>query len=192
MELVGIPIRRSLCELERQIMNSYLSYTIPILTFLLGSALTLGLKRYDKRNSSLAIYARDLSDFANDWYNQLYEIRNADGSSQDFERKVKLYERNRIILPKFVRALEALRKYKNANRLVAEGERFLSVVTVSKERKGLSTFICRNCAHVLMTQEEFPEEQHYAGERGLVLLDNFVEDLDRHIQSINAEAGKIL
>jgi hypothetical protein len=177
---------------ENCMMNSYLSYGIPIFTFLLGSALTLVLKQYDRRNFSLAVYARDLSDSANEWYTQLYEIRNMDSSDQDFEKKAALYERNRLVLPKFIRALEALKKYSKAKQLVTEGERFLSVVTVAKEAKKATSYTCRSCAKVFTPPLLFLGNQLPSSSHGLFLTDDFVEDLDRHIQSINAEAGKIL
>src|SRR6185295_9850192 len=106
---------------EHRMAPSFASYAVPLATFVLGAILTLFWKRYDKRATIIATYVRELSDCANDWYNQIYELKIArsDLTPVEFEKREEYYVRNRLVLPKYLRALNALRRYEEAGPLVS-------------------------------------------------------------------------
>jgi hypothetical protein len=88
-----------------------------------------------------------LSDCANEWYDQLYQIQiDARYSNRpaDAAKQFEFYERNRLVLPKYLRALEVLEKYSEATTIVAEAKQILSILTVSDRRLG-SEFNAEMC-----------------------------------------------
>jgi hypothetical protein len=188
-------------------MSAYLSYIIPFITFLLGACLTLFLKRYDRRNASIAFYAKDLSDCANEWYNQLYEIESAfrhGESAEEIAKRVEFYSRNRLVLPKFLRALEALKKHGEAKQIVLEAGEMLKILAEPRKLTNRSSYACHTIFSFMGTDErtqpvllpdfaspgasplKFPIAENAKPLNSVVTL------LDSHVQTINIEAGKIL
>jgi hypothetical protein len=162
-----------------------LKYGIPIATFIFGAALTLFLKRHDRRSAIVGTYARELSECANEWYGQIYELYVADqqGHKKDFKDKAAYYVRSRLVLPKYLRALEVLRKYPEAGTVVMIGERILADLTTTTqvEEDGVSGLLCEGAA---FTQA--------ARRRPNAKLDELVACLDRDVQAMNVAAGKLL
>jgi hypothetical protein len=189
-------------------LASFLPYAIPFLTFFLGAALTLFLKRYDRRAANLSIYAQDLSDCATEWYNQLYEIRvdlQSGDARRQISRKIEFYERNRLILPKFLRALEALKKHKEANALVIEANAILDILTIADKRANSESFqgrtMCKSAYDLFGGDHLFLpglKSKRYSTVRKEVpslqgkKYGELFSLLDDHVQRINIEAGKVV
>ena len=190
-------------------MSIYLQYVIPIVTFILGAGLTLLLKRYDKQNASLAIYAKEVSDCANEWYNQLYDIEQAvrtHSSKEEIARKLEFYSQNRLILPKFIRALAVLKRHPQARSLVLAAAEMLKILT--KEHYAENRLVCESkfrhsgfvdlmpaqidCLPVGATLiSPYDADEHAVIEHGKSLA-ALVPLLDSHVQKINLEAGRVL
>lgn len=192
-------------------MQASISYLMPLLTFFLGAALTLVLKRSDNERSTVNIYAKELSDAANEWYNQIHELYIAAGSGKKISSiitKCGFYGRNRIVLPKYLRALEVLKQHKRAAEMVVEAEKILGILTtVYITQNNRETKMCRFLKAGYREGEgvEFifmpalgPEADFFNMDSGRnvseygVRLEDVMPALDMHIQTINIEAGRLI
>jgi hypothetical protein len=192
-------------------MISYLPYIIPLLTFFLGAGLTLLLKRKDAETAAISNYVREISDCANEWYNQLHELYIAARAGKKISSVIArfdFYGQNRIVLPKYLRALEVLRKHKKAASVVSEAEKILEILTTTYlEENGTIQKMCKAVGAAFKKDEgaEFVfmpglgpgpeffevEKAKQASDYG-IRLEEVIPTLDIHIQAINIEAGKLL
>lgn len=116
----SVAARRLCWCIVRTLMEVFLKYTIPLITFILGAWFTLLIKNREKRETVLSIASTQLSELCTEWYTQLHEIYIASQDSlfQDSSRRILFhYERNRLVLPKFIRELEILKGYREGVRL---------------------------------------------------------------------------
>lgn len=161
-----------------------LKYLIPVMTFILGSALTLSLKAWEQRRSTMQHSITILRRLTNEWYNQLYELfgdgkDNADPAIVDaFTR----YLNNRIILPELLMHFEILGGNKMCKPFLSEIEKFLLTVANCNDRKGIVSKNDRyswTCANLL--------------DQGRTLTPNQVlKVLDPVVQRISIQAGALL
>jgi hypothetical protein len=178
-------------------MATFLPYVIPILTFVLGAMLTLFLRRHDKRAAVISAHAKELSDAANEWYNQLHELVMA--PEDEFYERSEKYVTNRLVLPRFLRSLAALRGYSQAEPIAKEAERILLLLTNCRSQQ-------RYCCRPLRLDfEPLTDRPPYRGKflskdprrnttyfsREGFSLDETLGTIDRSIQSISVLSGEV-
>jgi hypothetical protein len=191
-------------------MAAYLPYVIPILTFALGAALTLFLKGYDKRTAIISTYARELSDCTNEWYQQIHDlVLHSDDS--EFQKHVLEYEHRRLVLPRLLRAIAALRHYPEASTIVIQADRILSILTRQKTSQYITYAACETGFASAGRQRDDLGCRRFlhsadlpAGFEASVMLKDatfgskdaamvtLLDSLDNCIQQINIEAGKVI
>lgn len=105
---------------------------LPIFTFFLGAIFTLYLRRIDARKQQIEQTITEIADLSNQWYEQLNDIRvikDFENENHEIEKKMYLYINNRLILPKYLKNLEILEKYKHCHVIYNQAQIFLSLVT---------------------------------------------------------------
>lgn len=108
-----------------------LKVLIPIITFILGSLFTLFLKEREKKTDTIQKAANEIANLTSDWYEQLHQINvklRFSPVRNEIEQELYLYLHNRLILPKYLRALKVL-EAKKCNYLVRYAHDFLDLVT---------------------------------------------------------------
>lgn len=191
----------------------YIKYIIPIVTFLLGAGFTLLIKKKEKKDIILSKTSTEIAELATDWYEQLHDILIA-LEYCDSEEALKLsasYKHNRLILPKYLRALEILKKHKEADKLTSLIEKFLSEVTYENIFKVNKTLSCTRLPYKFNKQQllciSVPEytdvvskatadsDSKYSfkyKKMNLSKLNNTLKNLDILVQEINKEAGRLI
>jgi hypothetical protein len=104
----------------------------PIVTFILGSALTLWMKVAEQRRSLLKSVAQDAVRLTKEWYVQIHTLLIApptDAPKGEVNTAIYDYVHNRLILPEYIMCVEILRRRKRAARLVTAMDAFLDDVT---------------------------------------------------------------
>jgi len=168
---------------------------IPITTFVLGSALTLGFKKYDQRKATFRQHVELASSLTIDWYTQLLELNVQlkeirDKKSKKAAMLVYAYVHNRLILPKLLLSLEILENHKRAAVLRAEVMNFLHHTTDYDEQMKRSS-------------EEGEEECRAYGGGGTKCadlltgkkqdeIDSILSELDDIAQRARKEAARLL
>lgn len=157
---------------------------IPIGTFLLGVFSTWLFKRAEDRRFLVRRHAEEITRLANEWYNQLHEIRyfsNTGDKNRELRQKIDAYIHNRLILPQVLLSLGVLKDFPEASALVREAEGFLSLVTAYREgeKPNLSCVFCYDPAAVRSTEQ---------GSR----LEELLADLDRRLQMISRLSAALL
>lgn len=119
-------------------LDLFLKIFMPLLTFVLGVAATLWMKNVEKRRDFIREQVRAVWSLANDWYNQLIDLR-AKGldpsiTDEEMQRAVFVYVHNRIILPKLLLSLELLRRSGKSPEMVGLCEEFLQLVTTCESQ----------------------------------------------------------
>jgi hypothetical protein len=182
-------------------MSEYLKLLIPVLTFFMGAVLTLLVERNKRRNVSVALYARELSDCASDWHKQLCEIEDVALQGKDeeaFLEKSKFYIKNRFLLPKFLRAKTALLLHKDAKEIIAEADAILQLLTKPCSLNDGSTFVGMFPDQNSVVDVAFPVEMPRIFRKSEIqfssdiTLSGAIHRLDGHVQKINILAGKLL
>jgi hypothetical protein len=184
---------------------------IPIATFVLGIIATLIAKRAEIRRSSEQEHVKSLVGLTNDWYNQIHELSvNAIYNSEDeaTKRAIYFYVNNRLILPKMLLHIEYLRHSKHYSEIVAEAERFLSVIATRSETR---TYACKTFQGAIQNKEsriprtragtpyqnrneQISKHRPYSfnSERPHNELEELTSALDVHLQRITLLAGRAL
>lgn len=162
-----------------------LKVATPLVTFALGVAATLLIKRSDKKTTLLAMYAKDISDSAAEWHAQLCELKAVAGNKKKFNEQLATYKRDRKVMPKFKRAMAVLAPYKEAAEVAGEANRIFNLLTepITEDTNA--------CVVVLLGSENMMPDNSKCPV-SLKTLDEVLEELDGRVQKINKLAAKLL
>ena len=171
-----------------------LKYLVPIISFLLGAGFTLFLKRREKKDLLVARASEQLAELATDWYSQLYDILSASrkGDHVTADQLLATYGQNRIVLPKYIRTMEILRKYPETRKLAKLGEEFLSGLTRPAQTD--SSIYCKNLSATFLTSDSLFLDNNsptIEKRKSLVKFGDYLQRLDGIVQEINRESGKL-
>ena len=165
-------------------MDDLLKILVPILTFVLGSIVTIAIKAAEQQRDVLRSAAREAAKLTKDWYVQIHTLTVAQAPSR-FEGAVSTavydYVHNRLILPDFLMHLEVLRTKRRAAALVAALQDFLAEVTqVVPPPVANGSVLLLQCVEPSV----YPRND---GREGTSL-----GALDLHVQRVAREAAKLL
>jgi len=159
-------------------------------------------EREEKRQTSLASYAKEISDCASEWHTQLCNLQSLSLDEIAFATQSVSYQYNRLVLPRLLRAMAALSQHEEAKGIVTEALAILELLTRVQNDNNASNDGTRTCEAILMGQPESTARKSggrlnvYAPRdckpmlKGRQLTDVIVE-LDRHVQKINVLAGTL-
>jgi hypothetical protein len=104
---------------------------VPIITFVLGSVLTVAPKAWEQGRNATKTSAKEVVRLTKEWYGQIHLQLHARATLQPDATNPALYDyvHNRLILPDLLFHLEILRKHRRAAELTRALEEFLCVVT---------------------------------------------------------------
>lgn len=167
--------------------DDVLKVLVPVLTFVLGSAVTIAVRTAEQHRDVLRTAAREAAKLTKDWYVQIHTLSLSRAPGR-FDAAISTgvydYIHNRLILPDFMLHLEVLRTKRRAASLVEALDEFLNDVTQARPtplaRYDQSALECKR----LLVGLDEPEEADVAG----VAL----RSLDLHVQRVTREAAKLL
>lgn len=110
----------------------YIEHMIPVATFVLGVYFSIYIRDRSARKDRLEESIKELSELSDEWYGQIHEIVTLSRISGDREllmEKIALYEKNRLVLPKYIRNIEYAREVGVDPEFVRACEDFLKMVT---------------------------------------------------------------
>lgn len=183
-----------------------LQYFIPLATFLLGVGFTFFIKKKERDESTVSDASKELANLSTEWYRQLHDILVTVRyeEAKNAEKAIYFYTKNRIVLPKFIRSIEILRKHNKASVLVDYSEELLDILTdfqsKSNEIKSLER-INQTCYSVRYLDERIdcarllPETaliNRIYGSKAMIKYEETLNHIDQLIQNINREAGKLI
>ena len=140
---------------------------LPVFTFVLGMLFTLYLKGKDERRQVKAKSIDEICSLSEDWYNRLHTLSilvRMSRNLEELDQKMPEYAQGSLILAKYRRSLETLRKFPDCMALVDEASRFLNRVAgpaYIQDNAGSCMALAMKC-HVPKAQEE--------GSRSLYLI----------------------
>lgn len=149
--------------------------TIPVLTFILGSLLTIGLKRYEHTREKRIFSVIEILRLSKDWYAQIQNLSAQPSNNQSvIQEKIYEYVSSRLILPDILLHKEIIRKHSSCKILAAEVDAFIEELTNYKYSPLLSFDI------------------HYCIPPSKETSPDLLIKLDIRLQRIAKEAAKIL